>query len=624
MLQLQDDTPNHHKFSSVDSLLPIDEDKKPVEDGIASTEDEVVDEEEIEAEDPALVQTKHDFVTSPWSRLGIIGGAFGVGFILMFVVLNGMINGGGNNAQKPEVIPTSTPTVTSSEKEEGDIYAKLALAKQQEELDALNGKKGEKEDEVENIEEDKSKEKARPTRQQKVVAGQTTPNSRRHVYGKQDPEPVGIRRTKVASQPISSLRPSAPLPTIPSPKSSSLAPNLLAKVTKQTAHDNQTIAKDPLAELERLRSLGSVGRVEYTLASTTVSESTNTTVEEVSATEETVSPAQQNTNRSRRRRSRRSENTETVTNTSNQVEELRPRWQPITTNNSTPEYSNTDDKDNNQAVPVIYSFSVKEPQFSLELDNEKTVESSLASNKENNSTQQIEQVANNYLPEEAQILQETQPQYLVVGSFASATLVTPLVMPETSNNSRSQEQTNTLRFVARLNEPLYSNTGEIAIPAGTQVTIAMISVDSTSGVRAEVAAILKDGTEYPLSPGTISVLGEAGSPLIARPYDNKGSEIAKYDATLGTIAGLAKVGEIINQPDEEVTEDLPLGGTRTRSRNNNRNLAAAFLEGAFSKLSETVSKRTERATDEINRRPNVWYVPKNTRVTIKVDRSIKL
>ena len=91
MLQLQDDNQNNHKVSSVDSLLaidedkkpvsvdsllPIDEDKKPIEDEIESSEDEVVDEEEIEAEDPALVQTKHDFVTSPWSRLGIIGGAF--------------------------------------------------------------------------------------------------------------------------------------------------------------------------------------------------------------------------------------------------------------------------------------------------------------------------------------------------------------------------------------------------------------------------------------------------------------------------------------------------------------------------------------------------------------------
>ncbi len=609
MLQLENEASNKH-ITSVDSLLPID---KAEEDEVENSQFEVVEEDENEVEDPALIQTKHDFVTSPWSRLGIIGGAFGAGFLVIFVVLNGMMNGGGKNAKKPELTTTPTPTVAASEKKEGDVYAKLALAKQQEELDALNGQANteDKEEKKEATEEEQAKnqEKTRSIRQRKVVAQETPPTSRRRVYREETPEPVRPTRRVVASQPIPPLRPSAPLP----------------KFAKQTVASNQSVAKDPIAELERLRNLGSVGRVEYMLASTTVSEPTNTTVQEVTAkTEETLRPAEQNSDRSRRRRNRGSENTETVTNTPNQVEELHPRWQPITTNDSTPEYSNTDDKENNQAVPVIYRFSIKEPQIRSKLGQEKTVESSFASNKENNSTLQIEQVANNYLPEEAQILQETQPQYLVVGSFASATLVTPLVMPQTSNNARSQEQTNTLRFVARLDEPLYSNTGEIAIPAGTQVTIAMISVDSTSGVRAEVTAILKNGTEYPLSPGTISVLGEAGSPLIARPYNDKGSEIAKYDATLGTIAGLAKVGEIINQPDEEVTEDLPLGGTRTRSRNNNRNLGAAFLEGAFGKLGETVSKRTERATDEINRRPNVWYVPKDTKITIKVDRSIKL
>ncbi|MEH1791440.1 TrbI/VirB10 family protein [Nostoc sp.] len=616
MLQVQDEASNKHELSSVDSLLPIEsKDIKPLEYELEGSQYEVAEEDELEVEDPALIQTKHDFVTSPWSRLGIIGGAFGAGFLVIFVVLNGMMNGGGKNAKKPEVTPTLTPTVAASEKKDGDVYAKLALAKQQEELDALNGKgkTEDKEEKKEATEEEqsKNKEKTRSIRQRRVVAQETPPTSRRRVYREEAPETVRPRRREVASQPIAPLRPSAPLP----------------KFAKQIVASNQSVAKDPIAELERLRSLGSVGRVDYMLASTTVSEPTNTTVQEVTAkTEETLRPAEQNTSRSRRRRNRRSENTETVTNTPSQIEELRPRWEPVNTNDSTPEYSNTGDEENNQAVPVIYSFSVEKLQTSSELGSskEKILESSFAGNKENNPTQQVERVANNYLPEEAQILQETQPQYLVVGSFASATLVTPLVMPQINNNGRSQEQTNTLRFVARLNEPLYSNTGEIAIPAGTQVTIAMISVDSTSGVRAEVTAILKDGTEYPISPGTISVLGEAGSPLAARPYDDKGSEIAKYDTTLGTIAGLAKVGEIINQPDEEVTEDLPLGGTRTRSRNNNRNLGAAFLEGAFGKLGETVSKRTERATDEINRRPNVWYVPKDTKITIKVDRSIKL
>ncbi len=90
------------------------------------------------------------------------------------------------------------------------------------------------------------------------------------------------------------------------------------------------------------------------------------------------------------------------------------------------------------------------------------------------------------------------------------------------------------------------------------------------------------------------------------------------------ISGLAKVGEIINKPDEEVTEDLPLGGSRTRTRNNNRNPTGAFIEGFFGSVSEVVGKRTERATQEILSRPNIWVVPKNTEITIQVNRSIKL
>lgn len=609
MLQLQDDNQNNHKVSSVDSLqvidenkkpvsvdslLPIDEDKKPREDETESSEDEVVDEEEIEAEDPALVQTKHDFVTSPWSRLGIIGGAFGTGFLVIFVVLNGMMDGGGKNAKKPVATPTPALTATPSEKKDGDVYAKLALAKQQEELEALNGK-GKTEEKKEDTESDKSKgkekaknaksgeteekEKTRPARQprvrQRVVAQETPPPPRRRVYREEAPEPVRLRRREVASQPIPPLRPTAPAPKIA--RSSNAGNSLLAKAVS----NNQTVAKDPLAELDRLRSMGNVGRVEYALASTSTTEATNTNAQETTETVETAR-TEEDTSRSRRRRNRRSSSDAETTN-NNTIEELRPRWEPNVESDN-PEYANNEE--GNKALNVGY----------------------------------------NYSDEEALILEEKKPQYLVVGSFANATLVTPLLLPQASNNSnnRVQEQTNTLRFVAELEEPLYSNTGEIAIPAGTQLTVSMLSVDASSDVRAEVTAILKDETEYPISPGTISVLGEAGSPLIARPYDDKGPEIAKYDTTIGALAGLAKVGEIMNKPDEEIIEDLPLGGSRTRSRNNNRNMGGAFIEGFFGSLSETVGKRTERATQEISKRPSVWYVAKNTKITIQVNRSIKL
>lgn len=278
MLQLQDEASNKHELSSVDSLLPIEsKDIKPLEDELEGSQYEVAEEDDLEVEDPALIQTKHDFVTSPWSRLGIIGGAFGAGFLVIFVVLNGMMNGGGKNAKKPEVTPTPTPTVAASEKKDGDVYAKLALAKQQEELDALNGKgkTEDKEEKKEATEEEqsKNKEKTRSTRQRRVVTQETPPTSRRRVYREEAPETVRPRRREVASQPIPPLRPSAPLP----------------KLAKQIVASNQSVAKDPIAELERLRSLGSVGRVDYMLASTTVSEPTNPTVQEVTAkTEEEV------------------------------------------------------------------------------------------------------------------------------------------------------------------------------------------------------------------------------------------------------------------------------------------------------------------------------------------------
>ena len=92
MLEFDDQDNN----STVNQLLPIDDDK-PIIDEDVQDEDEL--EEQLE-EDPALVQTKHDFITSPWSRLGIIGGAFGVGFLVMFAALNSIM-GGGSRREHP-------------------------------------------------------------------------------------------------------------------------------------------------------------------------------------------------------------------------------------------------------------------------------------------------------------------------------------------------------------------------------------------------------------------------------------------------------------------------------------------------------------------------------------------
>ena len=597
MSQLQNDIQdsvsnngNSQPANSVDALLPLDEKlvKNP------ESEDKLEPEEGEEEENPAAVQTKHDFVTSPWSRLGIIGGAFGVGFLVMFVALNGMMNSGSNTAQTPVAISSPTPTSTPFEKKDGDVYAKLALAKQQQELETLNGKEEEtKENKTEQKTPNKEKQASATTNintnktasQIRVTPQQTPPPPKRRVY--QEPNPEGEYRATRRSAVLASrsIEPKSPTATkdritLPISRNNNAIAFGSARSAITLGGSSKSIArtalsptrgsmlgtpKDPLAELERLRNLGSIGRVEYTSADNTTIAS-KVSEEEVPNGDETP----------RRRRNRRSETSveNTINSTSNntgEVEELRPRWEPT-----------------NNTVELTASYSKQTQLASL-----------------------------NYLTDEAQILEERQTQYLVVGSSASATLVTPLILAQGSAN-------NNIRFVARLDEPIKSNTGGIAIPAGTQVAVAMTGVDSGFNITASVSAILKDGTEYPISPGAISILGKGNNPLIARPYKDKGGEIALSDATLGTIAGLAKLGEIINQPQEEITEDLPFGGSRTRSRGSNRNITGAFLQGAFGKVAETMGSRTQKATSEITSRPNIWYVPANTKISIVVNRSIKL
>lgn len=564
--------------SSVNALLPLDNDRLIETD---ENGEEIIDEnaqEIVEEVDPAKIVTKHDFVSSPWTKLGIVGGFFALGFGVVFLSLNNLMSGGGQTVSKPSATPAPVPTPFAQEKD-GDAYAKLALQKQESDLKDLNGKE-------ETIKEDDKLTTEKNKSETTVKTEQTTKNKSNKVTTQetQETQQAPPRRTVTKTASTSNSSPSRQQPRrntvarVPSERSSRpvaatipkvmLPPSDRSKVASVSSNSNSS--SDPLADIERLRNLSSMGRVEY-------KKEVNTSIAS-SDVDESADSVSSETLESRRRRggdddspSSNNENQGGSSNSSDEIQQLTPKWEPSA--------SKTDEFDSAQS-------------------------------------KQLNLANVNYLQEESQILEERAPQYLVVGSSTKATLVTPLMIAGDKPNKN-------LRFVAQLTEPIKSNTGEIAIPAGTQVAITVNGVDGGFGMDAEVAGILKDGTEYPIAPGTISILAAFGNPLIARPYKGKGGEIAGYDITLGSIAGLAKVGEIINRQDE-TTEDLPLGGTRTRKSGNNRNISGAFLEGAFSALAASVGTRTQTATTEVTSRPNVWYVPGNSKVTLRVNRSIKL
>ncbi|MBW4512180.1 MAG: hypothetical protein KME64_37660 [Scytonematopsis contorta HA4267-MV1] len=585
MLQFDEQDNLDTNSPSVNSLLPIDEENELEYEDNEDLEEKSLEEED---EDPAKTRTKHDFVTSPWSRLGIIGGAFGIGFLVMFLALNTMMSGGGNKKAEEQKVDKSQASSANSENKDGEILSKLALQKQQQELEALNGKKREpevKEEEEEKPEKNsKTEEKAKkePEKADNKPPKKRTPRepqpARRTQYAQREPQTrPAPRRVAQRSNPEPAPTPRRVAQTPPPAPRQMRQASTANTSTPRPSQTAQVKATDPIAELERLRMLGNLGRIEYAALNSptaTPSRATSRAGEvETSAlpvSEEATSPQENSNSGNRRRSNRRPERNQTPSNNNN-IEQLRPRWEPT-------EVASTEGQTESQTQAQQVNFS-----------------------------------------EEEAILQEKTPQYLVVGEYTQATLDTPLIFAQ-----GNQEQANNLRFIARLSEPLYSNTNEVAIEGGTEVVISVMSVDNSSHMRAEVTAILKDGTEYPISPGSISVLGKEGNPLIASPHNDKGDAIAGYDTTLGIISGIAKVGEIMNEPEEEITEDLPLGGSRSRRRNGNRNMGGAFLEGFFGSVSEVIGKRNERATEEILSRPNIWFVPKNTEITIQVNKSIKL
>lgn len=484
-----------------------------------------------------LVATKHTIVTSPWSRLAIIAVPFGVGFLAIFLMLNGVFNPAPapKIGLKTQEIPT-TEQAGQSDDGDGDARAKLALSDQEDELGRINKNKIDQAAPV-------------PVSQTEKVVPSNPPSPQ--------PAPRSVQNTQ----------PRRVTQTTPQQIRTYTQPPTRTSFSPRTSISARTVTPlDPLEQLNKLRGIGSYGKIAYAETST--------------SKQSLLDPAQSQTQAVQNQPNQQNEQTDTNNfdqttpqNSSDSIEKIRPRWQ--------------------------------------------------ATSKVNKIT-----LANNYLPQETQILQGKQTRYLTVGTFASGVIVTPLVQATVNSSGQGKIQiptSNNTKSIARLQEDLRDNYGQVAIRSGTMFAVELGSVDGGSYAVAYVRAIIKDNTEYPISAGAISVTGEGGRPLIARRFQDRGGEIARSDLFGGAVSALGKVGEIMNQPDseEEISDELT-GRIRKRSSGNQRNITGALMSGFFGQVSQNLSQRNQRNTQEMTSRPNTWFIPQGTKVTFNVNRSLEL
>ncbi|WP_373526348.1 TrbI/VirB10 family protein [Nostoc sp.] len=502
--------------STINNLLKIDDESRDL-----THKSEIG--EEVELDSPVV--TKHTVVTSPWSRLLVIALPFGLTFFAIFWMLNGVFNPTKQPTPIAEQTQKSSEALDKLEQKDGDVYAKLALSQQQDELSKINKDKSEK------------------------------------------PQPSVIKTEKVVEKSPTSPRTQQPTTRVsysPEPRHS-FATTRVDNPTSTKVSARPLKPVDPSAEFNRLRNIGSYGKIIY--ADTSLRERKSLSPDRVFTQEKQVKQSNNLNINGEPIVTEISQN-----NTPSSIEKISPRWQVETKINK----------------PVA--------------------------------------LANSYLSQESQILQERKTRYLTVGEFASGVLVTPAVKQQTDTRNDRQQTSHGRRFVAKLTEDLHDNNGDVAIPSGSLLAVEVVSVDGGSYAQVQVTSIIKDKTEYPISIGAISVHGEGAKPLIAKKFQNKGGEIAQYDLTVGLIGGLGKVGEIINQPDSQSSiQNSSIGSfSSSVTQNSRRNITGAFLEGAFGNLTDIVGNRAERSTQEILARPNVWYIPQGTKVTFLVNRTLEL
>ncbi|MDF5737772.1 TrbI/VirB10 family protein [Nostoc sp. S13] len=513
---------NEHQNLTIDQILRFSEDTN---DGQRREKPNREDSEEF----PLI--TRHTVSTSPWSRLGIIAIPFGLGFLVIFYFLNSIFN----PSKSPEAITAkadkTSPALEKVDQTDGDVYAKLALNKQEDELNKIN----------------QSKEEVKVNNKPVSVTASPPPSTARPVAQTQSPSP---RRDYVPSR--TQLQ-------ISSPPRNQILPRISNPVRTVTPKTETPV--DVNAEFNRLRSLGSYGKIAYTPTSNNQQisrETPNTTRIQVQPPNSAYTIQQTRPNFSN--------------STSTEIEKIRPRW--------------------------------------------------LADSK---SDKQI--ADGNYLSQEDQILQQRKTRYLVVGEFANGVLVTSVVKQQSENRFQQQQNPDdSKRYVARLTADLHDNYGNVAIHKGTLLAVEPLQVDGGSYVTVQVTSIIKDNTEYLISSGAISVLGEGGKPLLANPVQDQKRGIAGDDLTVGLVSGLGQVGAILNQSDSGTSVVNSATGTFSSSTTSNsqRNIGGAFLQGAFGKLSDIIARRAETSNQEITARTNVWYIPQGTKITFLVNRSLEL
>lgn len=262
-----------------------------------------------------------------------------------------------------------------------------------------------------------------------------------------------------------------------------------------------------------------------------------------------------------------------------------------------------------------------------------------ASEPVNNTQEQTPNPNANQTPQQSTpVVSQAQPQgqkSVAVGSSAKAVLATAIFGESTKGGGGGGGDTDENKnvFVIRLQEPLKSKDGTIALPANTEFLTEIRSLSDQGLLQMNVVKVISQNngnpTEQSLPNNAIILRGTQGKPLIANKFPSQSSSISSMDAGLFVLGGLSKAAELINRPDTIVypitsTTNNTDGSTNntttlTTITENKRNLPAGVVEGGLNSVVPQIAQRNQQAIAQMSQQNNVWFLPVGTNIEIYVN-----
>ena len=205
---------------------------------------------------------------------------------------------------------------------------------------------------------------------------------------------------------------------------------------------------------------------------------------------------------------------------------------------------------------------------------------------------------------------------VLVGSTTEGRLETPIAWGTGDKAAQN--------YLIKISIPLKASDGSEVLPVGSYLVAQLTNSNGSGFAQLHGVSVLinynGDTREKKLPENAVLIMAKDGSFLKAE--SRRGSDLGG-DFMSAVIAGVAKATSIQNRPSSQITTTSS-GFSSTSTTNDDRNLTAAFGEGAFGNVLEGIKASNERRSQQLNSQEKVFVIDAGKTVQIFVNQTIAL